>query len=95
MDVQTELKEIEEKISSLNSQLSNIKLTQIALRKELADAKNILDYCIEKQIDPIQAKLSYSSEEIDSELDRALSYKQKLFEAGLDVMSIKKGVRKI
>lgn len=84
LDLRSQLTAAENKISSLELALRDARAQRSEIDAELTNAKKVLDFCIDKGVDPVQAKLSYNTKEISQSVDsrlESLNYKQKLFES--------------
>lgn len=61
-----EINRLEEKYNDLQNELKSIATLKTGLIKEYKDSKKLLDHCLDTGQDPIQTKLSYTTDELTS-----------------------------
>jgi hypothetical protein len=59
LDLNTQIQSVDERINSLNTDLDNAVKSKSQLMAAVKDAKKLLDYCVENNLDPIQCQLSH------------------------------------
>ena len=62
------LENISKKINSLQMQITTIKNSASDISKEAQNKKVLIDFCIETGLSPIEAKLSYTLDEMKNEI---------------------------
>ena len=85
LDINSRLSALEEEYNQTNSRLKELSNHKTETIRELKDARKLLDFCIETNSDPIQARLSHTTEQmtaiIDAQKSRGRDKRQMLTES--------------
>lgn len=64
LDINTRLSALEEDYNQTSARLKDLSNHKAELIKELKEARKLLDFCLETNSDPVQARLSHTTEQM-------------------------------